>query len=200
MNTGWSDKNRVSKIYSSMPENHHIACPYRKNPEAYCCCPIGFWHIAERNAAGAENHLQPEHFGVSEAMKVLPEIRERNERRKNEFLKSQLRDYTSAERKDMPVHAGCLLYFPDAIAAVARLSKKGNDKHNPGEPLHWSRGKSNDHAECVARHSLTPDAIDPEMQESHRVMTAWRALADLQLAEEKRLVAAGIMPLSGVTS
>lgn len=112
--------------------------------------------------------------------------------------KPTLREFTSAERKATPVHAGCLLYFPDAIAAVARLSQKGNDKHNPGEPLHWNRGKSNDHAECIVRHSLTPDDIDLEMQESHRVMIAWRALADLQIAEEKRLVAAGIKPLSGI--
>src|SRR5689334_5921158 len=47
----------------------------------------------------------------------------------------------SQARKDTPIARGCLDYFPLAIAAVARLSKAGNDKHNPGEPLHWSRGK-----------------------------------------------------------
>lgn len=112
--------------------------------------------------------------------------------------KPTLRQYTSAERKGMPLHTGCLLYFPDALMAVARLSKKGNDKHNPGEPLHWARGKSMDQSDCVSRHSLTPDMIDPETGEQERVALAWRALADLQLAEEKRLVAAGIRPLSGM--
>lgn len=110
-----------------------------------------------------------------------------------------LREYTSAERKAMPIDAGCIRYFPDALAAIARVSAKGNEKHNPGEPLHWSRDKSNDHAECVTRHRLTPDAIDPESNETHRAHAAWRLMADLQIAEEKRLIAARIKPLSGVT-
>jgi hypothetical protein len=109
-----------------------------------------------------------------------------------------LREYTSAERKQMPVTTGVLHYFPDAIAAISRVSKKGNDKHNPGEPLHWSREKSSDHDDCVGRHLLTPDAIDPDSGETERAHRAWRDLADLQLAEEKRLIAAGIKPLSGV--
>jgi len=112
----------------------------------------------------------------------------------------KLRDYTSAERKAMPVQKGVLAYFPDAIAAVARVSFKGNEKHNPGEPLHWSREKSSDHGDCAVRHMLTPDAIDPDSGEQERAHAAWRILADLQLAEEKRLVAAGIKPLSGVTT
>jgi hypothetical protein len=92
----------------------------------------------------------------------------------------------SAERKATPVYSGVLRYFPDAIAAVARLSKKGNDKHNPGEPLHWSRGKSNDHGDCIVRHQMTPDELDPDTGEIHAVAVAWRALAQLQLLEEKR--------------
>lgn len=111
---------------------------------------------------------------------------------------SELRSYTSAERKAMPVHSGVMLYFPDAICAIARLSKKGNDKHNRGEPLHWAREKSTDHEECVARHMLTPENVDPETGEAELVAVVWRALAALQVFEEKRLVAAGIMPLSGV--
>lgn len=93
----------------------------------------------------------------------------------------------SQRRKDTPVWSGVLRYFPDAIAAVARLSKAGNDKHNPGEPLHWSRGKSNDHGDCLVRHQLTPDELDPETNELHAVAVAWRALAQLQILEEKRL-------------
>lgn len=110
----------------------------------------------------------------------------------------QLRGYTSAERKAMPVHTGVMCYFPDALAAIARHSKKANDKHNPGEPLHWARGKSMDHSDSAARHMLTPDAIDPDTGEMERVGAAWRILADLQIAEERRLVAAGILPLSGI--
>ena len=36
-----------------------------------------------------------------------------------------------------------------ALAEVARVSKAGNDQHNPGQPLHWARDKSADHADCV---------------------------------------------------
>lgn len=110
-----------------------------------------------------------------------------------------LRHYTSEERKAAPVHTGVMLYFPDALMAVARVSKKGNDKHNPGEPLHWSRDKSADQSDCVGRHYLSPDVIDPDSGETERAHATWRALADLQIAEEKRLIAAGIRPLSGIT-
>lgn len=114
-------------------------------------------------------------------------------------LREKLREYTSEERKAAPVVTGVLHYFPDAIMAVARVSVAGNEKHNPGEPLHWSRGKSNDHINCEGRHLLTPDGIDADTGQTERANKAWRALADLQIAEEKRLIALGIKPLSGVT-
>jgi hypothetical protein len=38
------------------------------------------------------------------------------------------------KRKAIPVVTGVLDYFPDAIAAVADLSRVGNDQHNPGQP------------------------------------------------------------------
>lgn len=108
------------------------------------------------------------------------------------------RPKTSAERKAEPIHSGVLMYFPDALAAVSRLSKAGNDKHNPGQPLHWAREKSTDHMDCATRHTLTPECIDPETGEIELVATAWRVLAQLQLSEERRLHAAGILPYSGV--
>jgi hypothetical protein len=119
---------------------------------------------------------------------------------KVEFFKKDwaLREKTSAERKLEPIHAGVLRYFPDALAAISRVSKAGNDKHNPGEPLHWSRGKSNDHLDCVTRHVVTPYESDPETKEFHLAHAAWRVLAALQLAEEKKLIEAGIKPLSGI--
>jgi hypothetical protein len=113
-------------------------------------------------------------------------------------MRRVLREKTRDERKAEPIHSGALMYFPDAIAAVARLSKKANDIHNPGEPMGWSRHKSNDHADCVIRHSLTPEKVDAETGEIEAVAEAWRALANLQLLEEKRLKAAGIMPYSGI--
>jgi len=92
----------------------------------------------------------------------------------------------SAERKETPICTGVLDYFPAALAAVAKLSKLGNDKHNPGEPLHWTREKSMDHADCIARHLIDRGAIDPETGLSHTVQIAWRALAMLQIEEEQR--------------
>ena len=94
------------------------------------------------------------------------------------------------ERKNTPIITGCFDYFPDALAAVARLSLKANKKHNPGEPLHWSRDKSNDHADCLGRHLIDRGKKDEEMQESHTVHVAWRALALLQIEIEEQRDAA----------
>lgn len=113
---------------------------------------------------------------------------------------SELRAKTSQERKGEPIHSGCIMYFPDALAAIARVSVAGNNKHNPGEPLHWSRGKSTDQLDAATRHTITPLEVDEETGEIELAQAAWRILAQLQLAEEKRLVAAGIKPYSGVTT
>lgn len=88
-------------------------------------------------------------------------------------------------RKETPLCAGVLDYFPDALSAVARVSYKGNEKHNPGQPLHWSREKSSDHSDCVVRHMATRNKIDPESGETHLAHAAWRVLAELQLQQEK---------------
>lgn len=60
----------------------------------------------------------------------------------------------SAERKSIPVLSGCLNYAPAALAGMARWSKIGNDKHNPGQPLHHARGKSMDHPDTIVRHLM----------------------------------------------
>ena len=92
----------------------------------------------------------------------------------------------SKARKDIPLARGCLDYFPLAIAAVAELSRAGNDKHNPGQPLHWSREKSSDHADCIMRHLVDRGKVDEEDGFLHDAKVAWRALAMLQLALEAR--------------
>jgi acyl dehydratase len=97
---------------------------------------------------------------------------------------------SSAARKGMPLFSGCMMYFPDALLAVAEHSRKANDKHNPGEPLHWSKDKSKDHADCIARHliDIGPnwDAVDPEFASLHATALAWRALALLQTVIERK--------------
>lgn len=82
-------------------------------------------------------------------------------------------------RKDAPVARGLLDYFPDACVAVAELSRIGNEQHNPGEPMHWAREKSTDHADCIARHLIERGKFDTDGVR-HSTKTAWRALALLQ--------------------
>jgi hypothetical protein len=98
----------------------------------------------------------------------------------------------SQKRKDTPVFSGFMNYFPLAIREVARLSKAGNDKHNPGQPLHWSRDKSKDHADCIARHLLEHGTIDEDDGFSHTVKVAWRAMALLQIELEAAKEAAKV--------
>lgn len=95
-------------------------------------------------------------------------------------------DY-SAQRKATPVFSGVVGYFPDALLEIAKLSKWGNDKHNPNQPLHWSKGKSNDHADCIMRHLIDHGKIDEESGLSHTVAMAWRALALLQTELENKM-------------
>jgi hypothetical protein len=83
------------------------------------------------------------------------------------------------KRKEYPIVTGVLDYFPDAIAYVAHVSKVGNDQHNPGEPLHWAREKSTDHADCIGRHLVQRGSYDTDSVR-HSGKVAWRALALLQ--------------------
>lgn len=91
------------------------------------------------------------------------------------------------ERKEIPLARGLLDYFPDALCEVAHLSKKGNDQHNPGQPMHWAREKSTDHDDCILRHMIERGTRDTD-GERHRTKVAWRALAALQTEiEDERL-------------
>lgn len=91
-------------------------------------------------------------------------------------LKNPVCGTDAKERKATPIYSGFLVYFPDAIAAVARLSFQGNEKHNPGTPLHWDRSKSGDEKDALMRHVL-----DGDWEE-----VAWRAMANLQKVIEER--------------
>jgi len=88
------------------------------------------------------------------------------------------------ERKKIPVGTGVLDYFPAALAAVAAVSYAGNEQHNPGEELHWSRGKSGDQADTLIRHFLERGTLDTDGHR-HSAKLAWRALAILQLELEE---------------
>jgi hypothetical protein len=92
----------------------------------------------------------------------------------------------AAERKATPIATGVLDYFPLALAEVARVSRIGNDQHNPGQPLHWAKGKSTDHADSLVRHLLERGTMDVDGGR-HTAKVAWRALALLQTELEDEL-------------
>jgi hypothetical protein len=82
-------------------------------------------------------------------------------------------------RNAIPLADGVLFYFPNALAEVAKVSKAGNDQHNPGQPMHWARGKSTDHANKIMRHLVDAGKRDGKGIR-HSAYLAWRALALLQ--------------------
>jgi len=87
---------------------------------------------------------------------------------------------TSVERKSIPITTGVFDYFPAALVEVAKVSRAGNEKHNPGQPLHHARGKSTDHADSLLRHLIDRGKIDGDTGCRHSAEVAWRALALLQ--------------------
>ena len=94
---------------------------------------------------------------------------------------------TDAERKSCPIMDGAILYFPRALAAIARHSLAGNKKHNGNEPLHWDKSKSRDHRNTQLRH-LIDDAMGERFDVGgtrHLAGNAWRALALLETQLEK---------------
>lgn len=93
---------------------------------------------------------------------------------------TQVLPVKSDDRKAVPVCSGVVDYFPAALVAVAEVSRVGNDKHNPGQPLHHARGKSMDHADAIMRHLIDRGEIDPDTGLLHSAELAWRALANLQ--------------------
>lgn len=87
-------------------------------------------------------------------------------------------------RKERPIARGVLDYFPDAIMEVANTSFIGNEQHNPGQPMHWAKEKSTDHADCIVRHLIERGTIDTDGVR-HSAKVAWRALALLQTELDK---------------
>lgn len=84
-------------------------------------------------------------------------------------------------RKNTPVFSGVLKYFPNALKAVARASKAGNDQHHKDKPLHWDMSKSSDEYDAMIRHLLDhqENPVDDD-NVLHLTKVAWRALAGLE--------------------
>jgi len=102
-------------------------------------------------------------------------------------MDKRLIDGDSAHRKTFPIMRGVIDYFPDALAAIAQVSYVGNLKHNPGEPMHHSRGEKNvPHVDEIIRHLIQRGGVDTVeidgvvYQVRHTALAAWRALALLQ--------------------
>lgn len=85
----------------------------------------------------------------------------------------------AAARKNVPLARGLLDYFPDALCAVAELSRIGNEQHNPGQPMHWAKEKSTDEPDALLRHLIDRGKVDSDGVR-HSAKVAWRALALLQ--------------------
>ena len=91
---------------------------------------------------------------------------------------------TDKERKETPIYSGVLMYFPDAIMEVARVSFAGQKQHNPDKPLFWDRTKSKNELESLTRHLMQVGTFDTDGVR-HSAKVAWRALANLQKEIEK---------------
>ena len=75
------------------------------------------------------------------------------------------------------------MYFPDAIKEVAQCSFIANEQHNAGEPMHWAKHKSPNHAESLMRHLMEVGTVDTDGIR-HATKVAWRSLALLQIEIE----------------
>jgi hypothetical protein len=102
------------------------------------------------------------------------------------------------ERKQTPITTGVLDYFPLAMAEVAKCSFQGNEQHNKGEPLHWDKTKSTDHADCIARHLIDRYSVDTDGV-LHAAKLAWRALAFLETLLEGQQNVAVVKPEEPLT-
>lgn len=94
-------------------------------------------------------------------------------------LETSLLPSDAKERKNIPLASGVLDYFTSALIEVAKVSFAGNQQHNPGQPLHWSRGKSTDHSDTMLRHFVERGTVDIDGIR-HSAKMVWRALAILQ--------------------
>ncbi len=132
-----------------------------------------------------KEYVNEPYFRGSGANVKPPDIEWRND---SQPSKDTLLDgLTDAQRKEYPLFGGVLGYFRDAILRLAKVSYDGNQQHNPGQHLHWARGKSTDQLDCVLRHLSSVDVNDMSDEvEKHLASAFWRVGAMLQLYLEKK--------------
>lgn len=115
-------------------------------------------------------------------------------RKKSPAESGKLLPENPVERKMYPIAEGVLDYFPAALLEISHVSYVGNDQHNPGQKLHWARGKSQDEADASIRHFMEGFTISND-GETHLVKDVdgtyllakecWRVLALFQKLLEK---------------
>lgn len=91
------------------------------------------------------------------------------------------------ERKQLQLYTFMFGYFPDAWLEVVRIARLGNEQHNPGEPLHWARGKSTDQMNAAFNHVFDYGSgarVDSDGG-YHLAKAIWRLMAQLQLDVER---------------
>src|SRR6185436_4157756 len=91
------------------------------------------------------------------------------------------------ERKQLQLYTFMFHYFPDAWLEVVRIARLGNEQHNPGEPLHWARGKSTDQMNAAFNHVFDYGAGQRVDSDGgyHLAKAIWRLMAQLQLDVEQ---------------
>lgn len=92
------------------------------------------------------------------------------------------------ERKKLQLYTFMFNYFPDAWLEVVRVARLGNEQHNPGEPLHWARGKSTDQMNAAFNHIFDYGFGERRDVDGayHLAKAVWRLMAQLQLDLEQR--------------
>lgn len=91
-------------------------------------------------------------------------------------------------RKNFPLATGLFDFFPDALLAVAEISRINNDRQiGEGQPLKWGRATNN--ADALLRHFMDRGEFDSDGVR-HSAALAWRALALLQQElDDARMIA-----------
>lgn len=91
------------------------------------------------------------------------------------------------ERKKWQLWTFLTKYFPDAFLAVVDVAIKGNDQHNPGQPMHWAREKSADQMNTALRHMWDHEQGETKDIDGayHLAKAIWRLSAELQLLIER---------------
>jgi hypothetical protein len=92
-----------------------------------------------------------------------------------------------ATRKKWQLWTYLTEYFPKALMEELRVAIVGNDQHNPGEPLHWARGKSTDQMNTAMRHMWDHRFVSPKDTDGcyHLAKAIWRLKAELELQIER---------------